>query len=206
MDTPYRQILLNHLPEKSVDLLTGWLERHRVSLTITRRRNTKMGDYRPPLTRDFHRISVNGDLHPMAFLVTLIHELAHLVIWEDYRRKVKPHGEEWKSQFRRMLAETQSLGVFSSEIEDIIQKFIRGQVSYRTFNQQFEERIFQSSNDNSTTLLSEIPIDAHFLLHNGRKFVKMEKLRTRYRCREIKTGRLYLISGLAKVRPGRVQG
>jgi hypothetical protein len=206
MDTRYRKILLDHLMEGSLDQVIEWLERYHVSLTITRKRNTKMGDYRPPVRRNAHRISINGDLHPMAFLVTLIHELAHLVIWEEYQRKVKPHGEEWKNQFRQMLSEIYSLGVFSPDFEDIIQNFIKGKLSYRSFNQQFDKRIHENDHSNTMLLLSEIPFNSSFSIHNGRTFVKMEKLRTRYRCREVKTGRLYLISGLAKVQPEGFQG
>ena len=34
------------------------------------------------------------------------HELAHLLAFEKYGRKISPHGEEWKSTFREMLIES----------------------------------------------------------------------------------------------------
>jgi hypothetical protein len=206
MDSRQRNILLDHLPEKSLELAVKWLEEYHVSLTITRKRNTKMGDYRPPLKKSYHRISVNGDLHPLAFLVTLVHELAHLVIWEKYQRKVRPHGEEWKRQFRNMLQEVLMTGVFQGDEVAIIQQFVLGKMSYRTFNQQFERNIHEKDPGDQGLLLSELPLRSIFSLYNGRRFVKMEKLRTRYRCREVRSGRLFLISGMAKVHPHPDQG
>lgn len=199
MDIHQRKTLLEHLPENSLELLVTWLEQFHVSLRITKKRTSKMGDYRPPLKKSFHRISVNGDLHPLAFLVTLVHELAHLIIWESYGRKVRPHGEEWKKQFRSMLNEVFETGVFPDGEGEIVLRFIHGRISYRTFNIQFEKRMHALAPGDQGAMLSELPVNSIFSIHNGRRFVKLEKLRTRYRCREVKTGRVYFISGLAKV-------
>lgn len=199
MDTRHRKILLDHLPDQSLDRVISWLEQYRVSLRITRKRNTKTGDYRPPLKAAHHRISVNGDLHPWAFLVTLVHELAHLVTWEKYQRKVSPHGTQWKDQFRFMLGELEVDGIFSPEMAEIVQAFISGKISYRKFNRRFDEMIHETAPGTNESLLENIPVNSLFSIHNGRTFVKMEKLRTRYRCRDIRTGRYYLVSGMARV-------
>jgi len=199
MDTRHRKILLDHIPEPSLDLIVSWLEQYRVSLTITRKRNTKMGDYRPPVRKNYHRISVNGDLHPIAFLVTLVHELAHLVTWEKYQRKVQPHGPQWKNQFRQMLLQVSGTGAFIPEIEKIISGFIMENISYRSFNLHFERRIHELDPDKKDLILGEIPVNSEFSIHNGRIFIKKEKLRTRYRCQDVRTGKFYLISPLARV-------
>ena len=39
-----------------------------------------------------HRISVNGNLNKYSFLITLIHELAHLLTFTQYKNRVDPHG------------------------------------------------------------------------------------------------------------------
>jgi hypothetical protein len=201
MDTHQRKLLLEYLPERSFELITEWLGQYHVSLIISRKRNTKMGDYRPPIKRNYHRISVNGDLHPAAFLVTLIHELAHLFIWERYQHRVKPHGVEWKDQFRFMLSEAAGKGVFEREIKEIIQGFIAGSISYRTFNLRFEKKIHEINTGEKEYLLGDIPVNSKFSIYNGRTFIKNEKLRTRFRCRDVKTGKYYLISPLTKVTP-----
>lgn len=199
MDPRNRERLLKHLPPQSMDPVVAWLDRFPVVLTITRKRTTKMGDYRPPQKYPYHRISVNGDLHPDSFLVTLVHELAHLVIWEKYQRKVLPHGIQWKNQFRQMLAGFTGKEIFSPEIENVVSEFAVGRSSYRMFNLVFEKKIHEIHPGDHVSLLGEIPVNSTFSLQNGRTFIKKEKLRTRFRCMEVKTGRYFLVSPLAKV-------
>jgi hypothetical protein len=35
--------------------------------------------------------------------MTLIHEIAHLVAFENYGRNIKPHGQEWKHTFQQLM-------------------------------------------------------------------------------------------------------
>jgi predicted SprT family Zn-dependent metalloprotease len=36
-------------------------------------------------------------------LITLIHEISHLVAFEKFGRNIKPHGNEWKYSFQRLM-------------------------------------------------------------------------------------------------------
>ncbi len=99
----YKDILLEYLPEKAVPEILNWLENSNVQLKITRNRHTKLGDYRPPIKHKFHKISINYDLNKYNFLITLIHEFAHLNIWEQFKNRVKPHGKEWKEEYSKLL-------------------------------------------------------------------------------------------------------
>ncbi|MEF9480208.1 hypothetical protein OWR28_23140 [Chryseobacterium sp. 1B4] len=51
----------------------------------------------------------------------LTHELAHLIAFEKYGRRISPHGNEWKETFRNMLLE--SLEIYDEELRPIIIKF-----------------------------------------------------------------------------------
>ena len=51
----------------------------------------------------YTKITVNGDLNPYSFLITTIHEFAHLVTFEEYQGRVKPHGKEWQLTYSKML-------------------------------------------------------------------------------------------------------
>ena len=55
--------------------------------------------------RPFHRITINDDLNPYAFLTTFLHELAHAATWDRHRgrRRLRPHGPEWKAEFGGIL-------------------------------------------------------------------------------------------------------
>ena len=84
-----RKILLKHLPEAALEPIIALQENYGFSLVITNPRSTKFGDYRPPQRgSNYHRISVNGDLNPFQFLVTLLHEIAHLIAWERHKNRL----------------------------------------------------------------------------------------------------------------------
>ena len=71
--------LEEYIPAGSSQLVFEYLKHYKVHLTITRSRKTVLGDYRHAIGAKNHRISVNGTLNIYAFLITLIHELAHLI-------------------------------------------------------------------------------------------------------------------------------
>jgi SprT protein len=50
-------------------------------------------------------------------------------------------------------------------------------------------------------LLEDLPSGQTFIWKNGSVFKKMEKLRKRYKCLELKTKRMYVFSPLAEVIP-----
>ena len=74
--------LQNFLPPNTYEPVLEYLQHYKVHLTVTRERKTILGDYRHQTHHANHRISVNGNLNPFSFLVTLLHELAHLLTFE----------------------------------------------------------------------------------------------------------------------------
>ena len=60
---------------------------------VKKSRSSKYGDYRPPLKGSNHLITINYDMNKYAFLITLVHEIAHLTNWNKHKDKVKPHGD-----------------------------------------------------------------------------------------------------------------
>ncbi|HRG83972.1 MAG TPA: hypothetical protein PLO99_15735, partial [Chitinophagaceae bacterium] len=67
--------LQHYLPPGTGEQVMTYLHQYKVHLTITRGRKTILGDYRHRTNYDAHRISVNGNLNPFSFLITLLHEL-----------------------------------------------------------------------------------------------------------------------------------
>ena len=78
------EYLQRFIPAASVPQTLQLLHQYKVHLTITRNRKSVLGDYRHADGQQAHRISVNGDLNKYAFLITLLHELAHLVTFENH--------------------------------------------------------------------------------------------------------------------------
>ena len=104
--------LARYLPDGSFDYVVKYLYQYKVHLTVAKSRKSVLGDYRHAHHGNNHRISVNGNLNPYEFLITLLHELAHLLTFEQYRNRVESHGKEWKATYSRLLVEFVGLGVF----------------------------------------------------------------------------------------------
>jgi SprT-like family. len=97
------EYLSRFIPHAAVPRVLDYLHYYKVHLTITRERKTVLGDYRHASGHKTHRISVNGNLNPYSFLITLIHELAHLVTFIQYGNRVQSHGREWKNCYALLL-------------------------------------------------------------------------------------------------------
>lgn len=93
-------VLRKYLPAGSELYAADLMEKHKIQLRIKNPRLTKLGDYRPPTEDNSHRISINRDLNPFAFLITFMHEVAHLLNFEKSGPRVPPHGLEWKREFQ----------------------------------------------------------------------------------------------------------
>lgn len=96
------EVLAKYLPEHAVETLFELIKMNSVHLKIVNERQTRHGDYRKGLNGK-HEITVNANLNKYRFLITLVHEIAHLVAFEKYGRLIKPHGNEWKITFQRLM-------------------------------------------------------------------------------------------------------
>ena len=64
--------IASKLPDGTASRVRGVLRGHRVVVRLSPPRRTKLGDHRPPARGvPHHRITVNEDLNPYAFLMTL---------------------------------------------------------------------------------------------------------------------------------------
>lgn len=97
-----QEILLKYLPEHAVHPCFELIKANHVHLKIVNERQTRHGDYRRRPDGS-HQITVNASLNKYRFLITLIHEIAHLVAFEKYGRTILPHGAEWKHTFQRLM-------------------------------------------------------------------------------------------------------
>lgn len=191
--------LRNYVPPAALTEVAQMVTEYGFHLRITKERNSKHGDYRAPYKGDGHRISVNGSLNPFHFLMVFVHEVAHLVVQENHGRNVSPHGVEWKSAFQELMKPFLRKDVFP---DDVLVGLIKHMKNPKAASQAdpYLVRIFRNYDDGEIQLtVADVEFGTEFTLSNGRRFVKGEKQRTRYRCQEVETGKVYLVNGLAEV-------
>lgn len=198
--------LISYIPEQTYPYIKDLWDHYGFHLKVSRPRRTKLGDYRPPQRGYPHRISVNGDLNNYAFLITLIHEIAHLKTYEEHKSKVKPHGVEWKDNFKYLMHKPLNTEVFPDDVNKELLRYMANpkasscvdQKLYKTLRRYNEE---SSMIDSRLVLIEELQTGDRFVMPNGRGFVLEKKLRTRYRCKSLDDGRIFTISAIAEVYP-----
>lgn len=196
----YKEVLQDYIPEESVSPVLELLNTSNVQLKITKSRSTKLGDYRPPIRSKFHKISVNHDLNKYNFLITLIHEFAHLKNWEEHKHKAKPHGKEWKQKFRELMESYLNESVFPKDILTVLHKFLKNPTS-SSADTQLTKKLREYDKGQEYFTLEELPDDSLFKIYNGTIFKKLERIRKRYKCKRIDNNRIYLISPIMEVVP-----
>jgi SprT protein len=194
------KVLEKYLPLAAAPLISRWIDYFKCEFKISRSRNSKFGDYRAPFQGKGHRISVNHNLNIYAFLVTTVHEFAHLHTWNQHQNKVKPHGAEWKQNFKKMMQPFFDQQVFPADIEQAITRYLNNPAAsscsdlnlYRTL------RSYDAPMPDVLTV-EKLPLNSLFKFKGERIFRRGEQLRKRFKCVEIATRRIYLFSPVAEV-------
>ena len=198
-EAPLHQ-LKQYLPEGSFEEVSWYLQHYKVQLTITRERKTVLGDYRNSVAGKNHRISVNGNLNPYAFLITLLHELAHLFTYERFGHRVMAHGQEWKNEFSKVLAQFLLKKIFPSDINKALLKTLQNPAASSCADTSLLRVLHQyDEKKEGMHLVESLPQGAIFKIKGGRQFKKEEKVRKRFKCVELATGKMYLFSPVYEV-------
>ena len=194
------QSLNDFLPEGSYPMVEPYLLHYKVHLTITRSRSTVLGDYRNAHGDKAHRISVNGNLNPYAFLVTLLHELAHLITFIRYGHRVEAHGKEWKQQFSELLKDFLGTTIFPVDVRTQLVKSLNNPAASSCADVNLMRVLRNYDNvKEGHCLVEELSVGALFVIKGGRVFSCGERVRKRIKATEIATGKVYLFSPVYEV-------
>lgn len=208
---PKKEVPIDHLqqylPPHTSEAVTAYLHRYKIHLTIARERISILGDYRHRTHHANHRISVNGNLNHYSFLITLLHELAHLLTFEQYKNlpagqagKVQAHGNEWKVIFGQLLKQFIQDKIFPADIEKELLQSLKNPAASSCAEEDLLRVLRKYDNKKGNHILVEEILPGHlFSTKDGRIFLKGEKLRKRFKCREVKTGKVYLFSPVYEV-------
>lgn len=192
-------MLNDYLPKEALAPITNYLEKYHCELRISKARQTKLGDYRCPQNGKGHRISINNNLNPYAFLLTLVHEIAHMLVWEKHGNKSAPHGKEWKETFQHLMLPF--LAIYPDPILRPLALHLKNPKASSSQDITLTQALrLYDAKDYLT--VADIKEGEQFQIENGRSFIKLKKLRKRYECRALDSNRIYLFSPLAEVTKG----
>lgn len=191
-----------YLPEGSFDPVVYLINQYRVHLTVTKARKSVLGDYRHAGMGSNHKITVNGNLNKYEFLITLLHELAHLLCFEQFGNRVAAHGNEWKNLYSMLLANFIQLNIFPSDIQKCLQKTLLNPAA--TANGEtallLVLRKYDMVKKDGYAFVAHLAEGTLFESLKGRIFRRGKKRRIRIECTEVATGQVYSFSALTEVK------
>ena len=188
--------------EKCVNLII----RYKIEFRVSPSRHSKYGDYQAPHRGSSHKITVNEDLNKYAFLITFIHEVAHLTTWQRFKRVKYPHGLQWKNEFSRLMQYHLKNQIFPFEIVEALHRYLMNPAATSCCDIQLQKALhIYDKRKRGWKLLEEIEYNIPFLISNGRIFIKRRQLIKNFECTEMNKRHKYLINPLMQVRPLRTE-
>ncbi|MBT5856836.1 MAG: sprT domain-containing protein [Flavobacteriaceae bacterium] len=193
--------LLELLPKGSHELIKPLISEDRLYIKVVNIRRTKHGDFRK-LKNEFNQITLNHIDNKYRFLITLIHELAHFKVYKNIKHKVNPHGFEWKNAYKMMILPFLNNQIFPDEILSVLAAHIKNPPASTDsdVNLVVALKKYDPFNDNKI-FLNDLSKDCLFEYGNDKVFLKQRKLRKRYICKELLSGKEYMFSPVARIKP-----
>ena len=186
------------LPAPSFQKINHWTNELDIHVKITNPRKTKLGDFK--VVKDSLYISINNDLNPYSFLITLTHELAHAFVYVKHKRGVAPHGSQWQETFKSMMLNFLNSTIFPDDVLKALSVYLK-QPKASTLTDMNLAAVLKKYDFVKALTISDIAEKSIFSIPNGKIFKKGKQLRKRYRCIECTTNKIYLFHPFAEVIP-----
>jgi len=135
-------------------------------------------------------------------LITIIHELAHLNVWKNFKTKVKPHGNEWKQAFGELMQLFLNKNIFPTSIEQALKNYLINPTAStdRCYSLVYSLLPYSKGNMKGVCLES-LPDGITFTLNNGKIMKKIGLLKKRYKCLCLNNNRMYSVAPYVEVFP-----
>jgi hypothetical protein len=192
------ETLARYIPEYAVKPVFELIVANQVHLKIVNERQTRHGDYRKGLSGK-HEITVNANLNKYKFLITLIHEISHLVAFEKFGRNIKPHGNEWKYSFQRLMVPFIRPEIFPNHLLPLLARHFKNPTASSDTDTTLSLALKQFDLQTDKNYIFELPYGSVFRIQNGKIFKKIAVRTKRFECLELSSGKLYLFNPNAEV-------
>ena len=188
------KIFIKHLPSDSVNYCLECWQKNPFSFKLSRERLTKLGDFRGSLNSDSYSISVNHNLNPYSFLLTYLHEYAHLLTFKKFKNRVEPHGKEWKSEFKKLMYPMLDEAIFPRSLCEVLKVHMRNPTASSQSDPKLVSALSEydeKKGDPSLLTIRDLE-SGSFFEYKSKVYVRNEKRRTRVMCKCINTGQILL--------------
>ncbi len=193
-----------HVPPAASGYCAELFHNHKFAFSLSRPRRTRLGDFtvKPGL---IPKITVNANLNPYSFLVTYLHEVAHCVVHYKYktkfRKRVAPHGPEWKYEFGVLLQPVLTENIFPEDILVHLVRYAKNPAASTGGDQLLFNALRsydEQAADTGRIALAQLHEGTSFVFQN-RTFTRGTMRRTRVLCTDKASQRLYTIPAHALV-------
>ncbi|MGY8948498.1 MAG: SprT-like domain-containing protein [Flavobacteriales bacterium] len=192
--------ILELIPQASHELVKPLIFEKHLNIKIVKVRKTKHGDFKK-LRNGSNQITLNHINNKYRFLITLIHELAHFKVYKNIKKRVNPHGVEWKNTYKLLMLPFLNNKIFPNDILSKLATHIKNPSASTDSDTNLVVALnkYDYFNDNKI-FLNDLSEDCLFEYDQGKVFLVKRKLRKRYICKELSSGREYLFSPVARIK------
>ena len=192
--------ILSFIPKEAKKQIYELLETSKISIKIKKKRKTKHGDFRR-MANGNSLITLNITTNPYRFLITLLHELAHFKVSQSFFYRIRPHGKEWKRAYREILLPFLNPKIFPEPLCSLLAVHMLNPKASTDRDFDLVMALKKYDPPSVSVPIFKLLNGTKFSLENGRNFLKIKKLRIRYECKELKSGKIYLFSPHVEVFP-----
>ncbi len=194
-----QSILHKYIPEKAVPAIAEWIYKFDFKLKIKKSRSSKYGDYRPPMKGENHLITINYDMNKYAFLITLVHEIAHLSTYNKHKDSVKPHGDEWKLHYKMLMQQFLIPEVFPLDVIMSLRKYMNNPAASSCSDTDLLRILKKYDTRENTVFLEDVPVGSTFSYNDNRYFIRGQQVRKRIKCKDVSSNTVYLFNPITEV-------
>ncbi len=187
MNTDYHK----YIPEKAIPFIQFLIDTHNFTLKIVNQRQTKHGDFRK-LPNGRFQITVNNNLNPYQFLLTLVHEIAHHVTHQKFGI-VQAHGKEWKTVFQHLMLPFLRPDIYPKEMLPFLANYLKNPKASTDTDANLSLILRGNIAEKGKKFMFEIPLDSFFEF-NKTIYKKGNKRRTRFECLNMSNHKIYLFN------------